>query len=142
VAGDRYAGPGRESAGRLRWPIEAGGLIPLAALDDRPRATTRHVTVPVDPLHAPAALQVGDIVDVWSMPRPDALAGAVGGLEPVLVLPAAAVAAVAEDALGLGGEMGVVLEVPVAIVPSVVAATRTGVVDLVAVPATSPELLP
>jgi hypothetical protein len=142
VAGDRYAGPDAELVGRLRWPIGAGGLIPLAAMDDAPTAPTRRVTVPVDPLHSPAALQSGDIVDVWAMPRPESIAGPVGGPEPALVLPAAVVAGVAEDALGLGGELGVVLDVPADLVPSVVAATRTGVVDLVAVPATSPELLP
>jgi hypothetical protein len=142
VAGDRYAGPAGEPVGRLRWPIGEGGLVPIEALDEGPWESTRQVTVPVDPLHAPVALQAGDIVDMWSMPRPDAIAGAVGGLEPTLVLPAAVVASVAEDALGLGGEVGVVLEVPTDSVPSVVAAARTGVVDLVAVPATSPELMP
>jgi hypothetical protein len=126
--------------GRLRWPIGSGELIPRGALDDGAGPAIRRVTVPVDPLHAPAALQPGDVVDVWSMPRPDTAVDPARGLEPALVLPAAVVASVAEDALGLGGEVGVVLEVPLDVVPSVVAATRTGVVDLVAVPATSPEL--
>ena len=85
------------------------------------------------------ALAAGDIVDVWSMPRPDSALSE--GVEPALVLPAAVVTSVAEDAIGIGGEIAVVLEVPADVVPSVVAATRTGVVDLVAVPATSAELV-
>jgi hypothetical protein len=85
------------------------------------------------------ALQAGDVVDVWSMPRPDATAS--DGAEPDLVLPAAVVASVAEDSIGIGGEIAVVLEVPSEVVAAVVSATRTGVVDLVAVPATSAELV-
>lgn len=138
LAGEGYARPGDVLEGHLRWPITSGGLLPLAALDAAPRPKTRQVTVPVDPLHAPVALQSGDLVDVWSMPRPDG--GSPGGQSPSLVLPAAVVTSVAEDAIGIGGEIAVVLEVPAAVVASVVAATRTGVVDLVAVPATGAEL--
>lgn len=139
VAGAGYARPGDVLEGRLRWPIATDGLLPLAALDTAPRPDTRHVTVPVDPLHAPVALQAGDIVDVWSMPRPDAGTG--DARAPDLVLPAAIVTSVAGDAIGIGGEIAVVLEVPAGVVAAVVAATRTGVVDLVAVPATSGELV-
>jgi hypothetical protein len=139
LVGDGYARPGDPLDGRLRWPIAAGGLLPHAVLDGAPRADTRQVTVAVDPLHAPVALQAGDVVDVWSMPRPDA--AAVPGLEPVLVLPGAVVATVALDSLGIGGEVGVVLEVPSSMVAAVVAATRTGVVDLVSVPATGADLV-
>jgi hypothetical protein len=140
VAGPAYARPGDELAGRLRWPVEAGGLLPLAALDTVPRTDARQVTVPVDPLHAPVALQAGDLVDVWTMPRTDS--AGVDGREPALVLPTAVVASVADDAIGIGGEIAVVLEVPSGLVSAVVAATRTGVVDLVAVPAASAELSP
>jgi hypothetical protein len=138
VAGAGYARPGDTLVGRLRWPIPAGGLVPLAALDGEPRAGAREVTVPVDPLHAPVALQQGDIVDVWSMPRPDSAAAE--GRAPVLVLPSAVVASLAADAVGIGGEIAVVLEVPTEAVGAVVAATRSGVLDLVAVPAGSAEL--
>ena len=137
VAGEGYARPGDELVGRLRWPIPAGGLVPLAALGDESRTDAREVTVPVDPLHAPVALQEGDIVDVWSMPRPDSASAE--GRAPVLVLPAAVVASLAADAIGIGGEIAVVLEVPTDVVASVVAATRSGVIDLVAVPATGAE---
>lgn len=137
VAGAGYARPGDVLVGRLRWPIATGGLLPLAALDAPTRDDTRQVTVPVDPLHAPVALQAGDRVDVWSMPRPES--GAPDGPGPRLVLPAAVVTSVAADSIGIGGEIAVVLEVPSGVVASVVAATRSGVVDLVAVPATSAE---
>jgi hypothetical protein len=136
VAGDHYAPAGALVEGRLRWPIPRGGLVPVAALDASPSLPSRLVTVPVDPLHAPMALLAGDVVDVWSMPRPDAAADAAD--RPELVLAAAVVASADEGAVGLGGEVGVVLEVPVDLVPAVVAATRRGVVDLVAVPATGP----
>jgi hypothetical protein len=135
VAGEGYARPGDVLVGRLRWPIPTGGLVPLVALEDGSRADAREVTVPVDPLHAPVALEAGDIVDVWSMPRSDS--GAAEGSAPALVLPNAVVASVAADAIGIGGEIAVVLEVPTDVVAAVVAATRSGVVDLVAVPATS-----
>jgi len=116
------------------------GETRIAAIDPEPPTDTREVTVPVDPLHAPVALQSGDLVDVWSMPRPDAAAAGSG--EPSLVLPAAVVTSVADDSIGIGGEMAVVLEVPSAVVAAVVAATRSGVVDLVAVPATAAEVNP
>lgn len=140
VAGPGYARPGDVLTGRLRWPVEAGGLLPLAAIDPDPPTDTREVTVPVDPLHAPVAMQSGDLVDVWSMPRPDTASA--GGAEPALVLPAAVVTSVAADAIGIGGEIAVVLEVPAPVVAAVVAATRSGVVDLVAVPATAAEVAP
>lgn len=139
LAGGGYARPGDLLAGRLRWPIMTGGLLPLAALQPAPGTDARQVTVPVDPLHAPVALQAGDVVDVWSMPRPESVAS--DDREPVLVRAAAVVTSVAADSIGIGGEIAVVLEVPADVVASVVAATRTGVVDLVAVPATSADLL-
>ena len=89
------------------------------------------MTVPVDPLHAPPALQRGSLVDVWSVPG-DPEQG-----EPGLVLPAVSVADVSTDALGMGGELAVVLDVPSGQVAAVVDAARGGEVDLVAVPARS-----
>lgn len=139
VAAGGYARPGDVLDGRLRWPVAADGLLPLAALDSAPRTDSRQVTVPVDPLHAPVALEAGDVVDVWTTPRPDAAAAE--GRQPTLVLRAAVVTSVAVDAIGIGGEIAVVLEVPSGVVPAVVAATRTGVVDLVAVPAASVEFV-
>ena len=132
-----YAGPQDTIAGRLRWPIAAGALVPIAAVDGRPPTDTRQVTVPVDPLHAPVALQGGDLVDVWTMPRPDSASAAA---KPSLVLSSALVIGVGADAVGMSGELAVVLEVGSDEVAPVVAATRVGVVDLVAVPPGTAEL--
>lgn len=80
------------------------------------------MTVPVDPLHAPPALQRGSLVDVWSVPGDPEQGG-------VLVLPAVSVADVSTDALGMGGELAVVLDVPSGQVAAVVDAARGGGVD-------------
>jgi hypothetical protein len=144
VAQDRYAGP--DVAGdsvdqvRLRLPIAAGELVPRSALASAPGRATRLVTVPVDPLHAPVGLMPGDAVDAWATPRSNA--GADTLAEPALVLPGATVANVSVDALGIGGELAVVLEVPAEDAGRLVAAARGGVVDLVAVPITSQEATP
>lgn len=130
AAGDLYLeGPAPD--GVLRWPVQAGELVPRSAVASGPRADSRLVTVPVDPLHAPPALQRGSLVDVWSVPG-DPEQG-----EPGLVLPAVSVADVSTDALGMGGELAVVLDVPSGQVAAVVDAARGGGVDLVAVPASS-----
>lgn len=131
-----YLGPGDDLSGVLRWPVAAGELLPRGAVAGGHDVPTRRVTVPVDPLHAPVGLQAGDLVDAWATPRSDA-GPSVGA--SALVLGDVAVAAVSADGLGLGGELAVVLEVPVADVPTVVAAARGGLLDLVAVPASSQE---
>lgn len=114
----------------LRWPVAQGELVPVTALATS-AAPMRRVTVPVDPLHAPVGLLPGDVVDVWA-----SSSAAVGAMPtpPRLVLPAAVVVAVSDEGLGLGGELAVVLEVPSDDVPAAVAATRSGAVDLTAVP--------
>lgn len=134
VADEVYARPGDPLDGVLRWPVAAGELLPRAALRDAVSEPTRRVTVPVDPMHAPTALQRGDLVDVWSVPRADG--GASVGA-PALVLPDARVAVVTADASGFGGEIAVALDVPVADVAAVVAAGRSGLLDLIAVPVAS-----
>jgi hypothetical protein len=136
VADEVYARPGDSLEGVLRWPVAAGELLPRAALQDPASEPTRRVTVPVDPMHAPTALQSGDLVDVWSVPRAEG--GTAPGV-PSLVLPDARVAVVSADASGFGGEVAVALDVPVADVPAVVAAGRSGLLDLVAVPVTSQD---
>jgi hypothetical protein len=139
VAGDRYAGPGTDLAGVLRWPVAAGELLPRAALampSDRP---TRQVTVPVDPLHAPPGLQPGDLVDMWSTSRDAGTSGATVGSSPVLVLAQVTVTGIAASDVGINGEVGVVLQVPIDSTGDVVAASRGGVTDLVAVPLSSQE---
>lgn len=128
IAGDRYAGRELGSLTRLRWPVSAGELIPVTALSEG-TTQTRLVTVPVDPLHAPAGLAPGERVDAWSMAdgMPDSAA------EATLVLPGALVVDIATE-VGITGDWGVVLEVPEGMAGDLVAATRAGAIDLVAVP--------
>lgn len=137
VADEVYARPGDNLDGVLRWPVAAGELLPRTAIRAADPEPTRRVTVPVDPMHAPTALLAGDLVDVWSVPRVED-GTADGG--PTLVLAGARVAVVASDAAGFTGEFAVVLDVPVADVPVVVAAGRAGLIDLVAVPGTSQDV--
>lgn len=136
LAAAGYLGPADDLSGVLRWPVAAGELLPRGSVASAQAASTRRVTVPVDPLHAPVGLQAGDLVDAWVTPRSDA--GAVT-VDAGLVLSGVAVAAVSADGLGLGGELGIVLDVPEAEVPRLVAAARAGLLDLVAVPAGSQE---
>ncbi len=93
-------------------------------------------------MHAPAGLQSGDVVDVWSTPR-DAV-GAVDATTstPRLVLAEVTVATATVDDIGIGGEVGVVLDVPLDRVSDLVAAVRAGVTDLVAVPISGQPVLP
>jgi FixJ family two-component response regulator len=90
------------------------------------------VTVSVDPLHVAIGLNAGDQVDVWSSSQ-----DAASVLPPKLVLSGLTVQEVASDVVGTGGEIGVVLLVPVTQVPDLVQAIRTGVIDLVKVPVES-----
>lgn len=136
LAAAGYLGPADDVSGALRWPVSAGELLPRGSVAGDQAPSTRRVTVPVDPLHAPVGLQAGDLVDAWVTPRSDAGASTV---DAGLVLSGVAVAAVSADGVGLGGELGIVLDVPVADVPRVVAAARGGLLDLVAVPAGSQE---
>lgn len=125
----------------LRWPLTAGELVPAGALAGGATEASRLVSVPVDPLHAPAGLEVGDVVDVWVTDRGEA-GLASGPSTPELVLGAVRVTAVVTDGVGFAGGWGVELAVPQAQVERVVAASRTGVLDLVTVPAGSQAVLP
>ena len=120
--------------GQLRWPVAAGDLIPRGALGYSPLLDARLVTLPVDPLHAPVHLATGDIVDIWSTPAE--VAGGIAA-KPVLVFSRVTVAEAAVDAVGIGGEIAVVVEVPADGAAQLVAAARSGLIDLVAVPITS-----
>ena len=130
VAADRYLAADQPVDGVLRTPVRAGELVARSAVAAPTSRPSRRVTLPVDPLHAPVDLQPGDLVDVWTTPAP--AAQAVG--EPRLVLAGATVVAVAADAVGASGESGVVIDVPEADVASVIAAARSGLIDLVSVP--------
>ena len=133
-AQDQYILATEPLIGRLRLPVAAGDLIARGALGFAPMLNARLVTIPVDPLHAPVNLATGDVVDIWSTP-----AEVVGGAapQPVLVRPGVSVAEVAADSVGVGGEIAVVVEVPESAVDPLVAAARSGLIDLVAVPITS-----
>lgn len=125
-----YAVASTPLAGRMRMPVAAGALIPAGATASVETAQSRQVTVAVDPLHAPVDLAAGDIVDVWATPSS---AGQSTGV-PVLVLPKALVLQSSPDALGVAGQLAVVIEVAADEVTQVVTAVRTGQVDLVEVP--------
>ena len=130
--------------GQLRYPIQAGELIPRSALSAPDLAPSRIVTIGVDPLHAPVDLLAGDRVDVWSTPDPDSLdALAVpseveSDIGPRLVLESVLVQDVAPDSMGR--ELAIVVSVHPDQVQQLVGAARAGVIDLVAVPAHSQEL--
>lgn len=134
---DQYLPASEPLTGHLRWPVAAGDLIPRGALGYSPLLNARLVTLPVDPLHAPVNLAAGDVVDIWSTP-----ADSSGGVsaQPVLVLPSITVAEVAADAVGVGGEIAVVVEIPQAAADQLVAAARSGLIDLVAVPIASQQV--
>ena len=133
-AQDQYLPANEPLTGRLRWPVAAGDLIPRGALGYAPLLDARLVTLPVDPLHAPVNLATGDIVDIWSTP-----AEVAGGItaKPVLVFSRVTVAEAAVDTVGIGGEIAVVVEVPADGAAQLVAAARSGFIDLVSVPITS-----
>jgi hypothetical protein len=113
----------------LDRPLLAGEVLPVpsesAALD------VRWVTVPVEPLRAPVDLAPGERVDVWATQGADLGAVPI----PELVLENVLVSQVAVDGVGLGGEYGVVLEIAPRDTSAVLAAARSGAIDLVRVPA-------
>lgn len=113
----------------LDRPLLAGEVLPVPT--DAGVVDARWVTVPVEPLHAPVDLAAGERVDVWST------AGADLGVVPApeLVLEGVLVSHVAVDGVGLGGEYGVVLEIDPREAAALLAAVRTGGIDLVRVPA-------
>lgn len=135
---DEYLSGSQEVGGVLRWPIEAGELIPVSAVAGITDESLRGVTVAVEPGHAPATLLPGDLVDVWV--SDSSTMGAVSA--PRLVLPAARVRVVTDDAGGFGGARGVELAVPESQVDDLVAAVRGGSIDLVTVPAASQQARP
>lgn len=123
-----YAAADGLPADRLARDLRAGELVPVAV--DAIAPDVRWVTVPVEPLHAPPDLMAGERVDVWAT-NSDDLAGVV---PPRLVLPGALVSSVSSDAMGFGGEYGVVLEVDPQAAGDLLEAVRTGAIDLVRVP--------
>jgi hypothetical protein len=124
-----YADGSGLPASPLDRPLLAGEILPTPV--DVTPGDARWVTVPVEPLHAPVDLAPGERVDVW------ATEGADLGVVPVpeLVLEGVLVSEVAVDGVGLGGEYGVVLEIDPGDAADLLAAARSGGIDLVRVPA-------
>ena len=130
--GDSVAGYVRANenpSGVLLHSVAAGELLPSNALGALTGEPGRAITLAVEPLHAPVGLLPGDRVDVWATPVDASVSGA-----SRLVEASALVVAVTADSLGVGGEIGVGIEIPEAHVGEVIAAVRGGVVDLVTVP--------
>lgn len=116
----------------LSRALLAGEILPVPV--DAEAIDARWVTVPVEPLHAPVDLAPGERVDVWATDGADLGAVPV----PELVLEGVLVSEVAIDGVGLGGEYGVVLEIAPADASSLIAAARSGGIDLVRVPTVTP----
>jgi hypothetical protein len=133
AAGDAYLADEPAAGLVMQWPVRAGELVPKGALAMPAAVAYREVTVAVDPLHAPVGLQAGDHVDVWASPASTSRDTS----PPHRVVADARVASVSSDAVGFGGEIAVVLDLPEADVEPVVEAVRGAVVDLVAVPVDS-----
>lgn len=116
----------------LTRPVTAGELLPLAALQSAESVNARLVTIPVERFHYPAGLDRGQRVDVYVTPKADASRPVVA---PSRVLATVLVAGMDKDGSRFGATgtvVGVVLSVAPDDVAAVVAAARTGSIDLVA----------
>jgi hypothetical protein len=130
--GGYFSASGSNLVGRTTTaPISAGQLIPVAALPAKPAVPMRLVTVPVTKLHMPHGDLQGTQVDLYVTVKNSTDAARA----PQLVLANVTVADVVNDSsLGGSNGSGVVLQVPVAYVNSVVGAVESGTIDLVRVP--------
>ncbi len=107
--------------------IGAGELIGAAAVADAPIQKHRLVTIAVDALHSPPSLMRGERVDVYMTPTESSGGTAI----PLLMLSDALVADPgAADGSG-SGQLGVVVDVPIAQTQKAVEAARGGQVDIV-----------
>ena len=120
--------------GPLTRDIRAGEVVSRAAVSDATARDVRWVSVPVEPLHAPTDLAVGDRVDVWSTPDLGSGLGSDMAGPPRRVLAQVLVAGIDADARGFAGDYGVVLEVQPDDTERLLAAVRGGVIDLARVP--------
>ena len=122
-----------DPAGRvLGRAVTSGELLPVAALQPADAATMRAVTVPVERFHYPAGLDRGQLVDVYLTAK---AASGVGQGTPQRVLTGVLVSGVDRDGsrFGSAGSVtGVVLSVDPEDVGRLVAAVRSGALDLVA----------
>jgi hypothetical protein len=116
--------------------VGSGELLPFRAVSSHPGADhSRLVTLPVSSGHYPAKLGHGDNVDVYVTPEHS---GNKPAGQPRRVLSAAAVQSRdggSRNLASAASTVSVVLAVPTARVPTVVAAAHAGAIDLVRVPA-------
>lgn len=122
-------------------PVQAGELVPVAALGTARQALDKTVTVPVD-ASALTGLATGSVVDLWVSRRdPDAVGEAY--LDPELLLPGAVVDTVPQATGGLGASLGresVAVVVPADRVGDVIAAVdQDARVTLVPAPRSAEE---
>lgn len=129
-----YAPVSEMPAQPLARDLRAGELVGLTALEAGETRDMRWVTLPVEPLHAPADLAPGDRVDVWATADPARSFDTAGAIEPQLVLPDALVVGIDVDARGFAGDYGVVVEIVPEEARGLLAAVRGGMIDLVRVP--------
>ena len=103
-----YLQAGREPAAgtQANTLIRAGELVPLRGLGLDDGTTRKPVSIELEQT-LPAAVVPGSRVDVWAAPR-DRASNAYG--RPVVLLPAAEVAAVSALDSGFGGTSGAVVE--------------------------------
>lgn len=133
--GDRYvSAAGSKPAGYvLLRAVGRDELLPRLALTAAAAAVpVRLVALPVRRNHLPPGLGHGRAVDVYLSRG----TGKEANAAPTLVLAGVPVDSVAErgSRLAAADETGVVLRVPVAAVPAVVAAAQAGTIDLVLLP--------
>jgi hypothetical protein len=124
-----YVRAAQSPSGVLVHPVAAGELLPVAALGVASSAPMRVITLPIEPLHSPVGLLPGDRVDIWATAEDSSLPGA-----SRLVESSAVVTAIATDSMGVGGEIGVAVEIPEERAEALISAVRGGVIDLVSVP--------
>jgi hypothetical protein len=127
----RYLTAATSPAGRvLARPLGAGELLPRAALAGQPPG--RLVSLPVPSLHAPDSLRRGQRIDVYATTK---AGGSAGPGRTGRVLSGVPVQAVRAPHVGLTGgtEYAVLVLVPADDVADVVAALRTGELDVTVV---------
>lgn len=105
--------------------VGAGELIPMSALQ-APKSSTRLVALAVDAARMAPGIERGSVVDVWATPEQ-------GSSEQVLAR--AVVGEVAPAEQWSGSQTTVVLAVAEDEVAAVIAASRSGSIDLIAIEA-------
>lgn len=121
-----YLGVDQKPSGQLLIPLRRGTLISRDAISTGATdANLRYVTVAIESANAPPNIAAGALVDVWSTDDEGTT---------LLVLDGVVVHEVAGEPGGVRTGIYVVLQVTTSQVAVLLAATRAGAVDLVAVP--------